>query len=297
LKIGNQGSGVVVAVGSGVKSLRVGDEVYGLHLKYPLLPMKPPGYCCEYALTLESLLLPKPPGLSFEDASALPGPVITGYQCFKKALELAGTDSLEGKTVFISGALSTCGHIGVQLAKNVYGASTVISTVSTPKMALVEQHLPGLVDRVIDYKTENVVAAVGKGSVDVLYNTQWELVRNLKLVKPASGVAVSITGIPPPEMFSQLIGRTVPRLILWILGLCHWWYTWKLRGTNIKLGFAGGNPGAREDFERVGEIIAAGKVKAVTTVIDVNNLADVRHHIGILDSGKGSLGALVIRIT
>jgi len=296
LKIGNQGSGVVVAVGSGVKSLRVGDEVYGLHLKHPFVPMTTPGYCCEYALTLESLLLPKPPGLSFEDASALPGPVITGYQSLKKALELAGTDSLEGKTIFIPGALSACGHIGVQLAKNVYGASSVIATVSTPKMALVEQHLPGLVDRLIDYKTENVVAAVGEGSVDVLYNTQWELVRNLKLVKPASGVVVSVASIPPPKMVSEMMGGTMPRILLWIIGICQWWYSWKLRGTNIKLDFVSGNSGARKDFERVGELIAAGKVKAVTTVVDSNNLADVRHHIGILDSGKGSLGALVIRI-
>ena len=298
MKIGIQGSGVVVAVGSGVKSLRVGDEVYGLHFQHPFIPLKPPGYCCEYALTLETSLCIKPAGLSFEDAAALTGPVITTYQTFKLALELMGADSFEGKTVFIPGALSSCGHIGVQMAKTVFGASKVIATVSTPKMGLVEQLLPGFVDQLIDYKTEDVVASVAAtvGTVDVLYNAQWELTRNLKLVNPKSGVVASIASIPPPKVLSSLMGPSVPRVVLWILAICQWWYAWKLRGTNIKLGFVSGNPGVREDYERVGEIIARGKLKAVTTVVDLNNLEEVRRRITMMASGKGSVGALVIKV-
>ncbi len=293
-----EGSGVVVAVGSDVRSFKVGDAVYGLAFRTPVLPFKPPGLISEYAVIEERFLLPKPPHVSFEEAAALTGSVLTGYQSIRLAIELGGgSGSLEGKTVFMPGALSGTGSVGAQLLKNVFGASTLISTVSTAKVPLVSQHLPGIVDTVIDYKTQDIVRTVGRGSVDVVYNTQWDLVGTFPLLKPKTGVVVSIASIPPPAIMWRNFGRGgVPFWMGWILSLAQLWYDWKLRGTGVKREFVSGNPAARDDLEKTGEIIATGKVKAVMTVVGLADIEAVRRECGKVYSGKGSLGRVVIRI-
>ncbi len=90
--------------------------------------------------------------------------------------------------MFVPGALSATGSIGVQLLKNVYEASTVIATVSTRGMPLVEELLPGVVDKLIDYKTGTWSKKVGRGTVDFVYNTQWNLTSTFPLVKPDGAI-------------------------------------------------------------------------------------------------------------
>ena len=296
MQLGSQGAGVVVAVGSGVKSLRVGDAVYGMHHQHPLFPLRPPGFCSEYAVTHASSLCLKPPGLSFDDAAGLAGHTLTAYQALKLAMAAAGVDSLEGKTVFMTAALSATGAAGAQMIKHGFGAARLISTVSTPKLPLVEQYLPCVVDQVVDYTTQDVVRAVGRGTVDFVYNTQWDLVGTFPLLKPATGVVVSIASIPPPHVVKSLMGSVAPRWMLWLLGAAQYWYAWKLRGTDVKLVFQSGDAGKREDVERTGEMIAQGKIKAVSTVVPLEDIAEVRRRCEMVATGKGGLGALVIKI-
>lgn len=51
------------------------------------------------------------------------------------------------------------------------GALSIID--STPKIPLVEQYLPGIVDQLIDYKTRSVKHKVPPDSVGVPIETQW----------------------------------------------------------------------------------------------------------------------------
>lgn len=297
MRLGAEGAGVVVGVGSTVKRFRVGDEVYGTYIKKPLDPTAfSPGFCSEYAISEEDLLIHKPPTLTFEEAASLPGSAITAYQCFRRAFQLMGTDqTLEGKTVFIPGALSATGSIGIQMAKSVYGAKKLITTVSTAKVPLVDQYLPGVVDEVIDYKKEKVVAKVGKGTVDFAYNTQWIIDSVFPIMNPQSGVIISIASVPTAETMRSVIGK-IPFWAGWMLGLVQLWYTWRLLGTNIKMEFISGTPSAREDFERVGEFIALGKIKPVITVVKLDDLEAVRRGCEMVNTGKGGLGKLVIQI-
>ncbi len=294
-----EGAGVVAAVGSSVTQFKAGDEVYGLQFDHPALPLKPVGFCSEYAVTSERFLLIKPPHLSFTEAASLPGSAITGYQCIKQGLALLNEPegSFRGKSVFVPGALSSTGSVGVQLLKNVFDASEVVATVSTEKMLLVGEQLPGIVDRLIDYKTQDVAKEVGRGTVDFVYNTQWSLTSTFPLANPQTGVVSTIAGVPTSDILRNAIGANyLPFWAGWLADLVNGYYQWRLRGTNVKLRFVSGNPGVREDLEAVGEILAREKIRPILTEVDLSDLEAVRGACEKVATGKGGVGKLVIKI-
>jgi NADPH:quinone reductase-like Zn-dependent oxidoreductase len=100
--LGSDISGVVHAVGAGVTRFRVGDEVYGDNLALM-------GGFAEYALAPESALAPKPPALTFAQASTIPQ---------AGAIALQGTERAgPGRRVLVNGAGGGSGSFAVQLAK------------------------------------------------------------------------------------------------------------------------------------------------------------------------------------
>lgn len=248
--LGLTGAGIVTAIGTGVTTLKPGDAVYGTYFKHGTFPPPAPGFVSDYATCPVEFLIPKPAHLSFEEAAALAGTATTALQCVRRYFELTGqppNSTLEGKTVFVPAALSACGSVFVQVLKNVYGAERVISTVSTAKVPLVEQLLPGIIDQVIDYQTQDVAREIGAGKVDFVLNTQWStMVSSFPLVEPKGGAVVSIASVPSEKTVRKLMGDSrVPFfwLICWVANMAHWWYGWNLRGTNVKQDFVSGNMG------------------------------------------------------
>lgn len=298
MKLGIKAAGVVVAIGTAVTTMRPGDAVYGMAMARPMDYAVTPGFCSEYAVGREDLFLPKPAHVPFEDAAALLGNVLTAVQSIELGMRLLGVDSLQGKTVFVPGALSATGSAGVQLLKAAYGAEKVISTVSTPKVPLVDRYLPtGTVDQVVDYKTtKRLTDAVPAGSVDFVYNTQWALASAIPLLNRDRGVVVSVASIPPPSLLRQMMRKPLPFYVLWAAGLVQWWYAWKLWGTNVKLDFVSGNAGVREDLEKAGEMIALGKVRALANVVKLDDIGAVREACEKVYAVKGGIGSLVVKI-
>jgi NADPH:quinone reductase-like Zn-dependent oxidoreductase len=96
---GNEAAGVVEAVGSEVAGYAPGDEVFGW--------TRGGGYCEQALLTI---FAPKPAGLSFEQAAALPLAGETAERGLR-ALKVA-----EGDTLLIHGASGAVGSYAVQLA-------------------------------------------------------------------------------------------------------------------------------------------------------------------------------------
>ncbi|KAI1131841.1 alcohol dehydrogenase [Nemania abortiva] len=301
IKIGIEGSGVVVAVGPAVTKFKPGDEVYTTAQPgRPFDLFADVGFACQYAVSPEPCILPKPASLTYEDAATLLGFTLTAYQCAETALRLMRengvTGGLEGKTVFVPGALSGTGSVAIQLLKNHYGVGRVISTVSTAKLPLVEQYLPGLVDQVVDYTAvKRLTDAIPAGSVDFVLNTQWDLLGTFALANPKTGVVVSISSLPDPTLFREML-PTAPFWIFWALTVAQWYYAFRLRGTNIKYTFVSGNFGVREDVERVGELIATGKVKAVNRIVALEDIQAVRKGCEQVYTSKGGIGKLVITI-
>ena len=299
--LGAEGAGTVVAVGSGVKNIKVGDEVYGLVVSKPMSQYPFPGFASDYALGYEQFLLPKPPGASFEEAAALTGFVATAMQAIKRGLQLGGLESggLEGKTVFIPGALSGTGSIAIQVAKNIFGAGKIISTVSTQKLSLVKTYLPGLVDQVVDYKTQNVAQVVGRGVVDFAVNTQRTSLGDcIGVINPRDGIIIDIAGLPSKETAKELIGADK---FPWIMGVVLdvwqlYMKLWRFGGTSVKYEMVSGSVHIREELEKAGEVVALGKVKAIMRVVDLDDIKAVRKGCEELRTGRGGIGKLVLKV-
>lgn len=99
-------AGTVHAVGEGVTDYAVGDKVFGVTVTGD-------GALAEYARASTAKLAPKPRGLSFIEAAAIPVSATTALRAVRDA---AGVQS--GQRVPVLGAAGGVGHFAVQIAKN-----------------------------------------------------------------------------------------------------------------------------------------------------------------------------------
>jgi len=133
--LGSDIAGWVEAVGEGVGRFRRGDEVYGDNLALM-------GGFAEYAVAGEKALAPKPAGLTFAQASALPQ---------AGAIALQGTaGAADGTRVLGNGAGGGSGSFAVQLAKRLGAHVTGVDN----------EHKLGFVrslgaDDVLDYRRDD----------------------------------------------------------------------------------------------------------------------------------------------
>jgi NADPH:quinone reductase-like Zn-dependent oxidoreductase len=128
-------AGVVTAVGASVTRFRPGDEVLGIGK----------GTFAEYALALEDKLVPKPAGLTFEQAAAVAISGLTALQAVRDHGRVQ-----PGQHVLVIGASGGVGSYAVQLAK-AFGAE-VTGVASSTKLDLVRSLGA---DHVIDYAQED----------------------------------------------------------------------------------------------------------------------------------------------
>jgi NADPH:quinone reductase-like Zn-dependent oxidoreductase len=131
-------AGTVEAVGAGATGLRPGDEVFGTCR----------GSFAEYVATRASRLAPKPAGLTFEQAAALPISATTALQALRDTAKLQ-----PGQRVLVIGASGGVGTFAVQIAKAL--GAEVTGACSTAKTDLVRAVGAG---HVIDYTREDPAA-------------------------------------------------------------------------------------------------------------------------------------------
>jgi NADPH2:quinone reductase len=160
--LGCDGAGVVEAVGAGVQSFQVGDEVFfcngGLGGSI--------GTYAEFAIVDQRFLAIKPAALSFSEAAAAPLVLITAWESLYDRGRLQA-----GQKVLVHAGAGGVGHVAVQLAK-LQGAE-VCTTVSSEEKANFVKQLGA--DSVILYKNTDVVDEVltwtqGQG-VDLAFDT------------------------------------------------------------------------------------------------------------------------------
>jgi len=104
--IGNDGAGIVVAVGERVTRHRVGEPVYAYSMDG--------GFYAEYVAVNEDNVAPIPPGVNQDEAGALGADGVTALRGLEDELELEA-----GQTIMIFGASGGIGHLAVQLAKRI----------------------------------------------------------------------------------------------------------------------------------------------------------------------------------
>jgi NADPH:quinone reductase-like Zn-dependent oxidoreductase len=133
--VGADLAGRVEAVGSDVEDLRPGDDVFGTGA----------GAWAEYAVARRARLVPKPAGVSFEDAAAAPIAGSTALQALRDHGNVK-----RGESVLINGASGGVGTYAIQLAK--WLGAEVTAVCSTRN---VEQAEALGADHVVDYTRED----------------------------------------------------------------------------------------------------------------------------------------------
>ncbi|KAK9004080.1 hypothetical protein V6N11_001892 [Hibiscus sabdariffa] len=169
--------GVVLKVGSQVRSLKVGDEVYGNINEKGLDHPKTSGTLAEYTVAEENLLALKPRNLGFVEAASIPLAIGTAYQ----GLEKTGLSS--GQSILVLGGAGGVGTMVIQLAKHVFGASKVVATSSSAKLELLKSLGA---DLAIDYTKDNFEDLPEK--FDVIYDTVGQSERAVKAIKEGGKV-------------------------------------------------------------------------------------------------------------
>ncbi|KAK1299010.1 Quinone oxidoreductase-like protein [Acorus calamus] len=162
-------AGIVVKVGSQVKTLKVGDEVYGDISEKALEGPKQFGSLAEYTAVEEKLLALKPKNLDFAQAASLPLAIETANE----GLERSGFSS--GKSILVLGG---AGGVG----------SLVIQSLG--------------VDLAIDYTKENFEELPEK--FDVVYDAVGQCDKAVKAVKEGGSVVV-LTGAASPPGFRFVV--------------------------------------------------------------------------------------------
>jgi len=161
---GNEGAGVVEAVGPGVTELKTGDRVTYTGL---------PGSYCEQRLVPADRMVKLPQGISEEQAASMLLKGLTVHYLIFSTYQVK-----KGDTVLWHAAAGGVGLIACQWLKAL-GVTTIATAGSPEKMALAKAHGA---DHVINYSTENFVEKVkaitgGKG-VPVVYDgvgkSTWE---------------------------------------------------------------------------------------------------------------------------
>jgi NADPH2:quinone reductase len=178
-------AGMVEEVGSGVTSLRPGDEVYGMVGGVGGMQ----GTLAEFIAADARLLAHKPQKLSMREAAALPLVTITAWEGLVDRARIR-----EGQRVLIHGGAGRVGHIAVQIAK-AFGCP-VSATVSAEKRQIVEK----LGAVAIDYRKKSVEEYVAEETgglgFDIVYDTVGgaTLDHSFAAVKRYTGHAVSCLG-------------------------------------------------------------------------------------------------------
>lgn len=186
-------AGIVIKVGSKVEGFKEGDEVYGDIHEKALDNPKQYGSLAEYTAVEEKLLALKPKNLDFTQAASLPLAVETAYE----GLERAGFGP--GKSILVLGGAGGVGSLVIQLARKVFGASTIAATSSTGKL----EFLKSLgTDIAIDYTKQNFEDLPEK--YDVIYDAVGQCDKAVKAIKEGGSI-VALTGAVTPPGFRFVV--------------------------------------------------------------------------------------------
>jgi len=174
---GQDGAGVVEAVGAGVPAAWVGVGVWVFEAAF----RRRWGTSSEQTLVPVTHVAPLPdvagsgPDRSarsdhYDLGAALGIPFLTAHRCLtvhEEGPRHLGPGTLEGRTVLVTGGAGAVGNAAIQLAR--WSDATVITTVSSPQKAQLAAAAGA--DHVVDYRRQDVVEEVRRivpGGVDVV---------------------------------------------------------------------------------------------------------------------------------
>ena len=154
---GQDGAGIVDAVGSGVEAALHGLRVWVWEAAH----QRPDGTAQDYAIVPARHVATLPDLASYDLGASLGIPFITAHRCLTVTEDgptRLGPGTLAGRVVLVAGGAGAVGNAAIQLAR--WSDATVIATVSDPRKAQLAAAAGA--DHVINYRQQDVIAEVRK---------------------------------------------------------------------------------------------------------------------------------------
>ncbi len=163
---GQDGAGVVDAVGAGVDGLAAGDRVWLVLAQRG----RAHGTAAELTVQPAAHVVPLPDGASFDLGASLGVPAVTAHRaltCADFGPSRLGPGTMDGMTVLVAGGAGAVGNAAIQLAR--WSGATVVTTVSGPEKAALATAAGA--HHVVNYRegdTEAAIRAVAPEGVDLV---------------------------------------------------------------------------------------------------------------------------------
>jgi NADPH2:quinone reductase len=206
---GQDGAGVIDAVGEDVPGLAAGDRVW-IYLGQHGLPF---GTAAEYCVVDWHRAVRLPDSLdgaeAFDLGASLGVPAVTAHRALTsgpRAVRL-GAGSLAGQLVLVQGGAGAVGNAAIQLAG--WAGATVIATVSSEEKARLATAAGA--HHVVNYRTEDAAAAIRRlapDGVDLIAEVSPAVNNELDVAVAANGATIAIYANNGGDTFPVDIRRT-----------------------------------------------------------------------------------------
>ncbi|MBL0746221.1 NADPH:quinone reductase [Nocardioides baculatus] len=187
---GQDGAGVVDAVGAGVTDLAVGDRVWTMLAQH----QRPGGTAQEQVVIPADRVTALPDAASYDLGASLGVPAVTAHRALTTSED--GPDrlapgALDGTTVLVAGGAGAVGNAAIQLAR--WAGATVISTVSSDEKGALATAAGA--HHVVNYRDGDTAAAIrdlAPDGVDLVVEVApaQNLRLDLAVIRPRATIAI-----------------------------------------------------------------------------------------------------------
>ena len=187
---GQDGAGVVDAVGPDVTDLAVGDRVWTMLAQHT----RPGGTAQEQVVLPVGHVTALPDAASYDVGASLGVPAITAHRALTTSEDgptRLSPGALAGRTVLVAGGAGAVGNAAIQLAR--WAGATVISTVSSDEKAALATAAGA--HHVVNYREGDTVAAIrglAPDGVDIVVEVApaQNLRLDLQVIRPRGTIAI-----------------------------------------------------------------------------------------------------------
>jgi len=152
---GQDGAGVVDAIGPGVEQFAVGDRVWLVLAQHG----RPYGTAAEFTVQTVDRVVPLPDNADFDLGASIGVPAVTAHRALtagERGPARLGPGTLEGQAVLVAGGAGAVGNAAIQLAR--WSGATVITTVSSEEKAALARAAGA--HHVVNYRDQDATAEI-----------------------------------------------------------------------------------------------------------------------------------------
>ena len=206
---GQDGAGVIDALGRGVTGPAVGTRVWLYLGQYGT----PHGTTAEYCVLDHERTVPLPESLASDEAfdlgACLGVPAVTAHRALTSGAgaDRLGPGTMDGERVLVHGGAGAVGNAAIQLAA--WSGATVISTVSSDDKAALATAAGA--HHVVNYRTQDAAAVIRElapEGVDLIAEVSPALNNDLDLAVARNGATIAIYANNGGDLFDVDIRRT-----------------------------------------------------------------------------------------